>query len=315
MTTADSRLIPKTSGWALFNAKNAPRVTTVVLNWNRPSHTLSCLDALDHLTTQHRAIVVDNGSSDGSERQIREARPDICLLQTGENLGYAGGNNHGIQAGLDDDSDFVWILNNDALPRPDTLGELLAVMYAQPGVGIVSSVASQSNHATATLGQDPVSCPGCEDGFHFADGVMGASLLFRSNVFCDVGLFDERYFHYAEEKDLATRAFRAGWQLGLACRSVVEHERGASLPGGSPQASYYMIRNIFLYERRFHDRGTLSYLLHHRRRLRACLALRTSARERDLRRIIAVTLAVSDGARGRTGQRDLGDRYHRVQAG
>jgi GT2 family glycosyltransferase len=289
------------------------RVTIVVLNWNGWRDTLACLAALDRLTAPHDVLVVDNGSTDGSEDRLRHARPDVRLRQTGANLGYAGGNNRGTREALDDGAELVWILNNDARPRPDALQELLRVMNREPGVGALASAVEPRRVATALRGDEHLFCNGCDEGFHDADLVVGCSLVFRSELLRTVGLFDERYFHYAEEQDLAMRARKAGWRLGLACRCIVDHDAGSSLPVWSPQASYYKLRNLLLYERRFFGRRTLSYLVEHRRRIRAHLALGTSVRECDVRRIVAVTLAILDAARGRVGRRDLGDRYQRAR--
>ena len=195
-----------------------------MLNWNGLTDTLACLDSLGRLTTAHDVLVVDNGSTDGSEGQIRRYRPGIRLLQTGANLGYAGGNNRGIQESLADDAEFVWVLNNDARPRPDALRALLIAMNDDVCVGILASAVEPRSVATALLRGEHVLCEGCKAGFHEADMVMGCSLFFRSDVFREVGLFDERYFHYAEEQDIAMRTHLAGWRLGLACTSIVGHE-------------------------------------------------------------------------------------------
>lgn len=286
----------------------AVRAAVVVLNWNGWANTLSCLDGLDDLATEHDLVVVDNGSTDRSEERIRQARPGVHVLQTGANLGYAGGNNAGVRRALGGGAEFVWLLNNDARPHPAALAALIAAARP-PDVGIVASAVRPPVLATALHAGEHVRCDGCEAGFHEADLVLGPSLFVRAAVFRDIGLLDERYFHYAEEQDLAMRAQRAGWRLGLACTSIVEHEHGGSLPVWSPQASYYKLRNLILYEQRFHGRGALAFAVRERERVRSHLALGTSLRERDVRRIVAVTLAFVDAARGRTGERDLGDRY------
>jgi GT2 family glycosyltransferase len=289
------------------SAATAARVGVVVLNWNGWQDTLECLAALARSTGPPTVLVVDNGSTDGSEEELRRARPDLTILQTGANLGYAGGNNAGVRRLLADGVDHVWVLNNDARPRPDALAALLAA--SEPGIGILASRVVPPTLATAVRGEELLLCGGCAAGYHDADRVLGASLLISADLIRDVGYFDERYFHYAEEEDLAMRARRAGWRVGLACRSVIDHAGGSSLPVWSPQASYYDIRNVILFERRFYERRAPAVLLRHRRRLRARFALGTSLRRRDARRLVAVCLGIVDGARGRGGPRDLGPRY------
>jgi GT2 family glycosyltransferase len=301
---------PRTVESTIAAAGEAPASATVaviVLNWNGCEDTVACVEALRRMETEHTVLVVDNGSSDDSERRLRDAFPTLDIVQTGANLGYAGGNNIGIRRALADKPDFIWILNNDALPRANSLAELLGAVG--PRIGVLASRTEPSLRATALRGQMPVSCDGCEVGFHETDRVIGPSLFFRSEIFEKLGLFDEHYFHYLEDDDMATRAHRAGWRLGLACGSVVDHVGGASLAHWSPQASYYMVRNRTRFDRRFNKLGTTRSLIRNRRSLWAHIAPRRSLRERDARRATAVLFAVTDAARGRFGRRDLGSKY------
>ena len=292
-------------------AGGVARVAIVVLNWNGWRDTLDCLEALDRLETSHSVILVDNGSTDGSLEELRMRRPEIRILETGQNLGYAGGNNVGITAALDEGVDFVWVLNNDAQPDPDSLGHLLSVMRS--GVGILAARLEPRTLTTALLNDQGVYCAGCDEGFHDADMVLGASLFFRVTVFKEVGLFEESYFHFYEEQDLALRALRAGHQLGFACQARVAHHGGASLEHFSPQASYYLLRNRIAYFRRFYGWSVVATLRHSGALLRAHLALKSSLRDRDPRRPVALLLAIADATRKRGGHRDLGARYQHVR--
>jgi GT2 family glycosyltransferase len=286
-------------------------VVAVIVNWNNTRDTLRALASIDAMDEPRPvAIVVDNASSDGSAAALRQARSRLTLIESMTNGGYAGGNNLGIEAALELGAEFVWVLNNDARPRPDALRRALAVFAGDEALGIVSTNVSPQTFAPATIDGAPIICGGCESERHAAAMLLGPSLIFRSRVFADVGLFDERYFHYREEEDLVNRVSRAGWRLSLACRAWVDHGEGATLPKWSPQARYYMVRNAILYEKWNHPRrlGTLRTLIAHRRMLRASLALGT-LRNRDARRLRAVGLGIADGIRERSGQRDLGPSY------
>ena len=116
-----------------------PRVGVVVLNYLGVDDTLACLESLAALDDPVRVIVVDNGSADGSAARLA-AVPDVELVTSESNLGFAGGNNVAIARLLDDGLEFVWVLNNDTLVEPATVRELLAVADADPRIGAVGSV-------------------------------------------------------------------------------------------------------------------------------------------------------------------------------
>src|SRR5579884_395199 len=126
-------------GMPAMTHPDAPLVHVVILNWNGWRDTVACVASVKHSQYPRlQIVVVDNDSSDGSEAAIQLAHPDITVLQSGANLGYAGGNNVGIRHALAAGADFVWILNNDTTVAPDTLAELVRAA-ADPSVGIVGS--------------------------------------------------------------------------------------------------------------------------------------------------------------------------------
>ena len=118
----------------------APKVRVVVVNYNRGDLTIECLDSLlrvDWPASDLEVVVVDNGSTDGSEHLIREAHRWVTLIAAGTNLGFAGGNNAALRdlAGVD----YVALLNNDTTVRRDWLAPLVAAMEDDPGVGAACS--------------------------------------------------------------------------------------------------------------------------------------------------------------------------------
>ncbi|MDX6424534.1 MAG: hypothetical protein QOI67_2005 [Gaiellaceae bacterium] len=305
------------------------RVTVVVVNWNRWPETLACVEALSRsVGTRFRVIVVDNASDEAAASHALERVQDVEIVQAGANLGYAGGNNLGLSIALDSGDPYVWVLNNDTVPAPDSMAELVKCMEADPRLGVLTSsvlspdgdwepgnairVAEPRNWSIdRATGQ--VVCEGCADAQagHRADIVRGPSLFFRSAALAEVGVFDERYFHYFEEMDLVERLRRAGWGAALACRSRVVHQHGGTLSHLTPQSMYYLHRNQLLFRKKIYGegvaRGLSTDLL---RRLRALGAPRYLLRG-EFRVTSAQALGIIDAARGRTGQRDLGPRYRR----
>jgi GT2 family glycosyltransferase len=301
------------------------RAYVVVLNWNRWATTLQCLDALVRIDGDPRVVVVDNGSDDPDGDSILSGR-DVDFLQTGRNLGYAGGNNVGIRHALDQGAEYIWILNNDVLPSPDSLSVLVAAADADPSWGALSSriVTADGYEDVGLIIPEPADRwdpfdrvrygPVCatdepEEEVRAVAFLRGPSLLVRSSALNETGLFDERYFHYFEEMDLMERLRRSGWRLGVACTSVVMHEKGATLSYDTPQAHHYLIRNQLLFEDKLFGATPLRVILRHPiRRLRALLALRHLLRG-DFRLSIAHARAMSDAMRGRFGHVDLGTAF------
>jgi GT2 family glycosyltransferase len=211
----------------------------VVLNWNGWRDTAACLASLRHLQYENvDTIVVDNGSTDDSVHQLQERFPGMELIETGKNLGFAGGCNVGIQRALNRGADFVWLLNNDAIVDPLALDALIAKAAADPAIGALGSAihfmedpkelqAWGGGHVNFWLGRSrhflkPV-------GDDKLDYITGASLLIRRKVLESVGLLDEGFFFFWEDADLGFRLRRANWKLAVAGNSKVWHKQSASL--------------------------------------------------------------------------------------
>jgi len=237
------------------------KTAIIVLNWNNPSDTLHCLDSLGSVSNDASSIfVVDNGSTDDSVTRISAAYPHVNLIQTGTNLGYAGGNNVGIKSALDQGAEFVLILNNDVIVEPSFLAPMLAIFDAQPGVGIVTPLVAErtkDGNLVWALGAGVDHCSADVTRLHAGDPVAswrgnvpfevgiasGAAMLVRREVFEQTRMFDEGYFLYYEEVDWCLAVRRAGFRVVAAPAAVVWHKISASLDRQSPVIDYYMTRN------------------------------------------------------------------------
>lgn len=241
-----------------------PLVFVIVLNWNGWRDTAECVSTLKN---QHydpyRLVVVDNGSTDGSEARLRERFPDITLLQTGANLGFAGGNNVGIQHALRQEADYIWIVNNDTKIPPGCLESLVGVMEREPRLGVLSPAVFHSdtrkpeplNRFPPGIGAPRRFDPLVQDieldaDFETLDVAPGCAMLIRSGTVVDLGGFDERYFHYFEDTDFCWRAWSHGWLVARAPRCAISHLYGGSTRTSPALALYYMLRNILLFSSR-----------------------------------------------------------------
>ena len=129
-----------------------PRVTIIVLNWNGRDDTLACLSSLSELDyPSYEIVVVDNGSGDDSVEAIRASFPRVTLVETGENLGYVGGNNLGLEYARAAKADYALLLNNDTEVAPDFVHMLVDAAQAGPDIGIAGPVAGLLVAIPATL--------------------------------------------------------------------------------------------------------------------------------------------------------------------
>lgn len=254
-----------------------PRVVIVVLNWNGREDTLACLRSLRPvLSDEIRVLVVDNGSSDGSEAAIRAAHPDLDFLQTGANLGFAGGNNAGIAHALAQGAESVLLLNNDTEVEPDFVRPMLAALDEDQRVGIVgASIAYHhdpdrlwafgggrfdvsSGWVRHVQRPVPLQTLRTRGNVHFY--VTGCTMLLRRAMIEEVGVLDESYFHFCEDVDLCLRAERAGWKVTLAPQARLLHKVSATTGVSSPAFLYYNLRSRLTLARRHGPAGSPSRL-------------------------------------------------------
>lgn len=234
------------------------RLLTIILNYKTAEMTLqslaSALVAMQGIDGE--IIVVDNNSQDGSfetlSRTVAEKGWDhnnrVRVIQSGRNGGFGAGNNVGIKAGLSDGSKpgYVYILNSDAFPHRNAIGELLVFLQSNPEIGFAGSCIEGQDGVPHISGfRFPSIISEFEGAIRFGpvsrllknhivpmsmpekncqvDWLAGASLMMRQKVLDQIGLFDERFFLYFEETDLCRRAMRAGWPSVYVCNSVVVH--------------------------------------------------------------------------------------------
>jgi GT2 family glycosyltransferase len=248
-------------------AETGELVYIIILNWNGWQDTVECVDSCRKLTYPNfRILLVDNGSTDGSEGLLRERFPDLEFIQTGANLGFAGGNNVGMKYALDKGADYVWLLNNDTVVDGDALAELVRVAASGEKTGIVGSkiyylaeprkiwfaggiwrtnksYASHRGLNDVDAGQYNEVCE--------VDYITGCSLLIKSRVIRDIGMMNEEYFLYWEEIDWNAAAARRGWKIVYVPRSMVWHRVSSSLQQQGYLQNRYTIRNCLRFFRRY----------------------------------------------------------------
>jgi len=229
------------------------RVVAVVLSWNGREDTLVALEALRGFET----VVVDNGSSDGSADAVAERFPELQLVRTGVNLGFAGGNNVGIRRALDLGADWVLLVNNDAMVELGLVEALADAAAARPDAGVLACkvlFADSERLWYAGAGFDPYLGRTRHLGFGERDepGVRGdtaratgAAMAVSRAAIEAAGLLDEELFLYVEDLEWSLRIREAGFAVVYVPAARVRHRVSAAAGGaGSPTAAYYETRNM-----------------------------------------------------------------------
>jgi GT2 family glycosyltransferase len=194
--------------------------------------------------------------------------PQLTLIETGDNLGFAGANNVGLRYAFGGgDAEYVWLLNNDTVVAPDALRALVEIAEREPAAGMVGSKLLEYDRPDVLQlagGGRVVPWRGLTTYFGIGerdrgqwervlelDYVAGASLLVRRAAVEQIGGLDERFFLYSEEVDWCLRARARGWTLLYAPASRVWHKGGQSVRHRSPLHDYYTVRSMLLLVQKF----------------------------------------------------------------
>ncbi len=233
------------------------KVTVVILNWNGKADTLACLESLN---SHKEIIVVDNGSTDDSVEAVRKHFPHIQLIETGKNLGYAGGNNVGIEVALKNGAEAVLLLNNDTVVSEGMVEAFIESANKRSEVGIWGGYPlrfSDREHLdhlggiwNSEKGDFELIGMREKNGFtteQSLDYVCGCSIFIRREVFEKIGLLETKFFLFWEEADFAMRAKRAGFGIDVCYEAVLYHKVSASFVGGSPHKKYFWWRGRLLW--------------------------------------------------------------------
>ena len=235
-----------------------PRVSVVLVNYKGADDTLIALDGLKALNWPREAlevVVVDNASGDDSLEKLRPRAGDITLVESDENVGFAGGCNLGVQSVT---GEIVAFLNNDAKPDPDWLVHAVAGFDSSPRVGAVASRVLDWDGKTIDyagagltwygMGYRPLSAHAADRKKEASAGPVlfgtGSAMLVRRDVFDELGGFDEDFFMFFEDVDFGWRVNLAGYVFHYAPDSLVFHKHHQSMKDiGNYKEEFLLERN------------------------------------------------------------------------
>ena len=243
--------------------------SVIIVNWNSGSQLFECVNSVNQHGAQFvdQIIVVDNGSTDGSESTV-EGLPNVTLLRAGANLGFGRACNVGAAQG---NSEFFLFLNPDAYLLPDSLSKVLAFMQKPEntktgicGIQLLDESGhlahscarfpSASGFISHAIGIDrliPTQCHFMSEWDHGTtrqvDHVIGAFFLVRRSVFEAAQGFDERFFLYLEDLDFSYRAKQLGWSSVYFSEAQAFHAGGGTSRKIKAKRLFYSLRSRVIY--------------------------------------------------------------------
>jgi len=244
-----------------------PSVYVVVLHWRGLDFTRRCLESLRTSDYPNLTILlVDNGSDNHDGEILKQTFNEITLLRLEENRGYSGGNNAGIRYAMDENANFIWLLNNDAIVFPETLAALVnaAIKDEHAGAtgGLLYEEAISGNDTRPGKGRGVIDFIRAKSFLEYpltnditpCDWLSGSSLLLRASAIENTGALNDSYFLYFEDVELCFRLRQNGWRCLLVPKSKITHTGYASTSGERLLwRHYYGARNRLYF---FHQNTT-----------------------------------------------------------
>jgi hypothetical protein len=243
-------------------------VLVIVVHWNGLEWSERCLRSLTRLSYPRvEILVVDNGSTDGSGRELAARFPRLEVLRLPENRFFAGGANRGLQRALGRGFDYAVILNNDVEAAPDLVDRLVEAAAADPRIALVGPkilYADPPHHIWSAGGRIDY----WRGMFHHrglrqpegaaydreadVDYLTGCCILITRRALIEVGYLDQGFTMYSEDADLSVRARRLGFRVVYAPRARLLHGVSAASGGGlTPYKMYHRVRSNLLFFQRY----------------------------------------------------------------
>lgn len=253
------------------------RLSIITINYNGLKDTCELIDTLPLKDKSIEVIVVDNASNQDEAAIIEERYPQVKVIRSKENIGFAGGNNLGIKAAQ---GKYLFFLNNDTLLKPQTSGlkPLISRLESSPKIGMVCpkikfswdsqliQFAGYTPLSPVTMRNKAIGCGEADHGqydtAHSTPYAHGAAMMVKREVIEKAGQMPECYFLYYEELDWSMMIRRAGYEIWYEPNCTIFHKESQTTGQNSPLRTYYITRNRFLFTRRNQQGMTkhISYL-------------------------------------------------------
>jgi GT2 family glycosyltransferase len=215
------------------------KVAAVIVTYNGEKWIERCINSLIKSSKKIEIIVIDNDSKDNTLNIIKDKYPSVKLLKKKENLGFGAANNLGIQYALNSNTDYVFLLNQDAWVYPDTIEVLISTSHKDISIGILSPIhlngkgtALDKNFSHHINAED---CPGLISDFILNHNNLkdiypikftnAAAWLVTRECLEIVGGFNPSFFHYGEDNNYVHRVHFHNLKIGIVPKVFINHDR------------------------------------------------------------------------------------------
>ena len=248
---------------------NKPSIAVILVNWKKYNLTSKCIDSLNKSNYKNfKIILVDNEYSEKSLIDLRNKHKELIVFKEKNNLGFAGGNNIGIRYALENDYDYIMLLNNDTevkenfilplverIEKDHFLGAVQPLILNFSNKSIIWNAGGKLNKflglTSTRLNNNKLNSSIVFDDY--TDWISGCCILIKSEILTKVGLLDEKFFNYYEDVDWSLRMKNLGYDLGFVKESIIYHHGSSSSKNKknkegviSSKIHYFNIRNHIL---------------------------------------------------------------------
>ena len=263
-----------------------PLVSVIIVNYNGGHYLLDTVSSALVSTVSIELFVVDNGSIDGSIRALERAfagERRLCIIENGENLGFASANNIALKRAV---GDFLLLLNPDCIVKEDTLQRVVEALQVDPAAGLAGCLIRNPDGSEQAGCRRTIPTPwtglvralhlerylggaqrlGWVDLLHsplpqhpvHVKAISGAFMLLRRDAMDQVGMMDERYFLHCEDLDWCKSFDEAGWKILFVPRVEIIHHKGSCSAARPIFVLWHKHRGMVL----FHRKSCSQQLLH-----------------------------------------------------
>lgn len=250
------------------------QISIITINYNGLANTCALIETIPFNDYPLEVIVVDNASSEDEATLIEQRYPQVKVIRSKKNLGFAGGNNLGIKAAL---GRYLFFINNDTILKPQTsdLKHLIERLESDTKIGMVCpkirfawgtcpiQFAGYTPLSRITLRNKAIGYGeedlGQYDNAHSTPYAHGAAMMVKREAIERAGLMPECYFLYYEELDWSMMIRRAGYEIWYEPTCTIYHKESQATGQESSLRTYYITRNRLMFAKR-NQQGATKYL-------------------------------------------------------